>query len=101
MNRDEVIFRLKAAEMVLRRQGVAGAAVFGSLARGEEGPGSDIDIAIKPAIGRAIGPDGLLALYGFFSDLFGPRSAVDVVILPARDRELGEAIEREAVFAFS
>ena len=49
MKRDEVLRKLKEAEADLRAQGVAHAALFGSVARGEDRPDSDIDIMIEIA----------------------------------------------------
>ena len=46
MKRDENIRTLKAREADLRAQGVTHAAVFGSVARNEQGPESDIDILV-------------------------------------------------------
>ena len=43
MRRDEVLQKLKTAQAHLRAQGVAHAAVFGSVARGEDRPDSDIE----------------------------------------------------------
>src|SRR5260370_24656679 len=52
MTRDEIIEKLKEREADLRAQGVAHAALFGSIARGEDRPDSDIDILVDldPAI---------------------------------------------------
>jgi predicted nucleotidyltransferase len=52
MMRDEIIEKLRAREADLRAQGVAHAALFGSLARGDDRPDSDIDILVDldPAI---------------------------------------------------
>jgi predicted nucleotidyltransferase len=47
MNREEIIARLRENEAALRRRGVAHAALFGSRARGEHRPDSDIDIMIE------------------------------------------------------
>ena len=46
MKRDEIIEKLKEREADLRAQGVAHAALFGSVARGDERPDSDIDILV-------------------------------------------------------
>ncbi len=46
MKRDEVITTLKAREADLRAQGVTHAAVFGSVARNDQGQESDIGILV-------------------------------------------------------
>jgi len=46
MDRQSIIATLKQHEAELRRLGVRHAALFGSAARGDAGPDSDIDIAI-------------------------------------------------------
>ena len=46
MNREDIIRTLKSHEMPLRHRGVQGAALFGSLARGEARPDSDIDFLV-------------------------------------------------------
>lgn len=47
MRRDDVIARLREAEPALRARGIRRAAVFGSVARGDNRPDSDIDIMIE------------------------------------------------------
>lgn len=47
MNREEIIARLRENEATLRKRGVAHAALFGSRARGDQGPESDTDIMIE------------------------------------------------------
>jgi len=47
MDKDAVIAVLRAHEAELKQIGVRHAALFGSVARGEAGPDSDIDIAIE------------------------------------------------------
>lgn len=46
MLRDEIIARLKREEPHLRARGVTRLALFGSVVRGEERPGSDVDLLI-------------------------------------------------------
>ncbi len=46
MRRDEVIARIRAHERELRAMGVAHLALFGSIARGDDRPDSDVDVLI-------------------------------------------------------
>lgn len=45
MNREQAILALKAQEVELRNSGLSALYLFGSVARGENGPDSDIDLA--------------------------------------------------------
>jgi predicted nucleotidyltransferase len=54
MQRDEVIRKLKEAEPALRRFGVSRLYLFGSFARSEALPDSDIDVFVDPASDEAI-----------------------------------------------
>ncbi|CAA7625284.1 nucleotidyltransferase family protein [Magnetospirillum sp. UT-4] len=49
----QVVQRIKATEPELRRRGVAHLSLFGSLARGNAGADSDIDIAVEIEAGRS------------------------------------------------
>ena len=77
---------------VARRHRAVSVAVFGSVARGEDGPGSDVDLLVKFAPGAS-----LLDLMGLQDDLealLGCR--VDVVSVGGlKDRD--EHIRREAI----
>ena len=44
MTREETLSRLRSLEAALRGKGVRALYLFGSVARGEAGPGSDIDL---------------------------------------------------------
>lgn len=55
MQRDELIKRLKEAEPALRQFGVSALYLFGSVARGEAAPGSDVDVFVDPASDEAFG----------------------------------------------
>jgi uncharacterized protein len=46
MRREEVIARIRAHEAELRAMGVAHLALFGSVARGDDRPDSDVDVLI-------------------------------------------------------
>ena len=47
MDRNAAIARLRAHEAELRAMGVSGLSLFGSVARGEAGPDSDVDLAAR------------------------------------------------------
>ena len=55
MRRDEVIAKLKEAEPALREFGVAGLYLFGSYARDEARPDSDVDVFVDPASDERFG----------------------------------------------
>ncbi len=98
MNRDSVIERLKSAEAVLCARGVDHAALFGSVARGEAGLASDIDIVVE------IAPDAELDMFTYIGivhmnkDMFpGP---VDVSDRAALKPFVRPDAERDAIYAF-
>ena len=55
MKREEIIKTLRDREADLRARGVAHAALFGSVARGDDGPDSDIDIMVEIAPDAGVG----------------------------------------------
>lgn len=46
MSREQIIETLRGCEPALRARGVASLSLFGSLARGDDGPDSDVDVLI-------------------------------------------------------
>lgn len=98
MNSDAVIAVLRQHREELRRQGVTHAAVFGSVARGEAGPDSDLDIMVQIDPAAEVDLYDYVGITQFIGDLFAGRADVsnrDQLIEPVR-REA----EREAIFAF-
>ena len=57
-------------DALCRRFGIARLDVFGSVARGEDGPGSDVDLLYELAQGRALGWE-IEDLSQDLADLFG------------------------------
>lgn len=77
MRREEVIARIRAHERELRALGVAHLALFGSVARGDERPDSDVDVLIDVEPGRKFSLLDLAGVQLHLSDLL--RGEVDVV----------------------
>ncbi|AXK80870.1 DNA polymerase III subunit beta [Pseudolabrys taiwanensis] len=98
MRRDEVLARLKEAEPALRARGIKRAAVFGSVARGEERPDSDIDILVEFEPGREGTIYDYVALKEFVAGLFeGP---VDVIDRAGLKPHLRAPSARDSIYAF-
>ena len=98
MRRDEVIARLKEAEPALRARGIRRAAVFGSVARGDARPDSDIDILVEFEPGREGTIYDYVALKEFVAGLFdGP---VDVIDRAGLKPHLRAPSARDSIYAF-
>jgi uncharacterized protein len=98
MNRNEIIETLRSHEADLRRRGVCHAALFGSMAGGEAGPKSDIDILIELDAQVPIGVFDYVAITQFLADLFPMR--VDVANCGGLKPLVRPRVERDAVYAF-
>ena len=98
MNREQILSTLRTHEPALRRRGVLHAALFGSLARGEARPDSDIDILIEIAPDAPIDLFEYVGITHYLSDLFPDR--VDVANRSKLKPHVRPSAEREAVFAF-
>ncbi|CAL8976980.1 hypothetical protein RHODGE_RHODGE_03045 [Rhodoplanes serenus] len=98
MNRQDVIDILRRNQDALRARGVLHAALFGSLARGEEHPGSDIDIVIDLAPDLAIDVYQYVGLKNYIEDLFP--SPVDVVDRDTIKPLIRDSVIKESIFAF-
>jgi uncharacterized protein len=81
MDSQEIIARLRKNEAALRDRGVRHAALFGSSARGDQRPDSDVDIMIEVDPAARIGIYEYVAIKDYIAGLFDTR--VDVV---RRDR---------------
>jgi len=94
MSRDEIIDVLSRHRLEFTsRFRVRSLAVFGSVARGESRPGSDIDILVS--FEEPPGFDGYMALKWRLEDLLGTR--VDLVMQGALRPEARAALEAEAI----
>ena len=98
MTKDDVLTALRARETDLRAKGVARAALFGSIARGEHGPDSDIDIMIDLDPDRHVGVYGLVDIMNTIGDLFTIK--VDVSERQSLRPFVRPSAERDAIYAF-
>jgi predicted nucleotidyltransferase len=98
MRRDDVIARLKQAEPALRARGIRRAAVFGSVARGDNRPDSDIDIMIEVDPETDMTVYEYVGLKEYVAGLFdGP---VDVVSQDGLKPYVRPTVTAEAIYAF-
>jgi predicted nucleotidyltransferase len=98
MTRDDAIAVLQEHAEALRARGIRHAALFGSTARGNAGPGSDIDILVELAPDAELDAFEYAALKRFIAGLFsGP---VDVVNRDALKPHLRRPVNSDAIYAF-
>jgi predicted nucleotidyltransferase len=98
MDRQDVLATLRRSEPALRARGVRRVALFGSVARGEHRPGSDIDIMIEVEPKAEITVYDYVDLKEYIAGLFdGP---VDVVSADALKPHLRPAATADAIYAF-
>jgi len=98
MKRDEAIARLKATEPALRALGVASLYLFGSHARDEARPDSDVDVFIDPASDMDFGFLGFMDAYETLQRAVGEN--VDYGTRKGLHPLLRPDIERDAVKVF-
>jgi predicted nucleotidyltransferase len=89
---------LHSHEADLRRRGVCHAAVFGSVARGEVRPDSDIDVLVDLDPRQPMGLFEYVRIKLYISELLG--GSADVVNRKTLKPLLRDAILRDAVNAF-
>jgi len=98
MDRHDILARLRKSASALRARGVAHAALFGSYARGDARPDSDIDIMIEIEPEAPIGLFEYIEITQYLADLFPIN--VDVANRNRLKALVRPAAEREAVYAF-
>ncbi len=98
MKRDDVLAKLKEAEAELKARGVTHAALFGSVARGEERSDSDIDIMVEIDPAAVVGVYAYVSLVRSITDMFPVR--VDVSNRAALKYDVRPSAERDAIYAF-
>lgn len=96
MTLDEALEKLRGAKPLLDRYGVARIGVFGSVARGEAGPDSDVDVLVEFKPGGAPGWE----FFGLADDLAEVlRCPVDVVTAKSLKPRMRDAVLGDLVYA--
>src|SRR5271156_3561720 len=102
MKRDDLISTLRAHEPELKAAGVAGLAVFGSVARGDDREDSDVDVVVRLTEEASRGGFAyfgrLEALRARLTNIVG--RPVAVIAEPVRKEQLRRAIKTEGAVAF-
>jgi predicted nucleotidyltransferase len=100
MRRDDVIAKLKQTEPALRGFGVAALYLFGSHARDEAGPDSDVDVFIEVAPDATFGLSPYMAVYRVLEDAFEHNAEIGYSTRDALSPYIRPEAEREAVRIF-
>lgn len=98
MNRQRAIAILQDHRDELRRRGVARAAIFGSVARGDARADSDVDVLVEIEPTADLGVWEYVGLKRYIADLFPTR--VDVADLAQLRPRVRHSVEGDAVYAF-
>jgi predicted nucleotidyltransferase len=98
MEKQDILTRLRENEAALRARGISHAALFGSRARGDNRPDSDIDILIDLAPEARLGVFEYVGIINSIEDLFPAR--VDVSNRRTMKPHVRPSAERDAIYAF-
>jgi uncharacterized protein len=98
MDRNSAIACLRAHEAELRAMGVSALALFGSTARGDAGPGSDVDLAARFDPAAEVGMFKYGAILEHLRTLL--HAPVDLIGEPARTDRMQAEIDRDRAPVF-
>jgi uncharacterized protein len=98
MNSHDAIAVLRRNEPALRARGIRHAAIFGSVARGDNTPDSDIDILVDIDPASHVTLFDYVGLQDYIASLFD--EPVDVIDREALKPHLRALTTRDAVYAF-
>ncbi len=98
MKAKDALDTLRRSEAALRARGVVHAALFGSVARGENRPDSDIDILVEFDPAAHVTVFDYVGVKDFIAGLFA--QPVDVIDREALKPHLRQPAVRDAVYAF-
>ena len=97
MLRDEILDKLRADKEALDAFGVKAIGVFGSVARGEASPDSDVDIVVDFHEDSIPGLFAFVHLKRHLEEVLG--QPVDLVTPGSPNRRVNKRVESEAVYA--
>jgi hypothetical protein len=95
MDRETIAATIREHAAELRARGVTRLGLFGSIARGEGGRASDIDIVVDIAPGRKFSLIDLAGLRAYLCDLF--QQETDVVVRDDLRPNFRDEIDRDTV----
>jgi predicted nucleotidyltransferase len=95
---EHIVATLRAHDAELRGAGIRHLSLFGSVARGEAGDASDVDLAVELDPSARVGLFRLMGLQRRLSEILG--RSVDLVPEPADNPRLRQSIERDRRRAF-
>jgi uncharacterized protein len=99
MNRAQIIAKLKSVEPALRAHGVAALYLFGSYARDQAGPDSDLDVFVDKTPGRKFGFDELMGSYHALRDAI-PGIEISYGTRAGLSKYVKNEVEQQAVRIF-
>jgi predicted nucleotidyltransferase len=79
ISREQLLEELRALRPEFERRGVTGMSLFGSRARGDNRPDSDLDLVVDIEKGRRFSGLNLAGLYGLIEDTIGLESSLIVL----------------------
>ncbi len=97
MQRDEVIQAISGHRQELQRLAVKSLWLFGSVARDEAAPGSDVDLLVEFEAGHPTGLFEFIGVQNYLEDILHCR--VDLVMREALRQEFREQVQQEAIRA--
>ena len=102
MKQSEIISALRAHESELKQAGIASLSVIGSVARGDDGPHSDVDVVVR------LTDEARRGGFAYFGRIDRLRQRlesilarhVDLIAEPIEKERLRREIEKDRVLAF-
>lgn len=98
MDQASVLARLRQHESELKAAGIVGLSLFGSVARGEQRPDSDVDLMAEFEASRQFSILEMVHLENRLADILG--ASVDLAPARSMREPVRERAMREAVVAF-